>query len=132
MRIETIGEATLILGDATAILPTLDLGDGAIVSDPPYGINHTHGPRRSGGFFPTRRGGLFRGERANIHTNIKIAGDAAPFDPTWMIEGYENVLIWGANHFYPRLPERGRWLGWNKLGAKASWDSFCGYRDGLA
>lgn len=36
-RIETIGNATLYLGDCREILPTLDKVD-AVVTDPPYGI----------------------------------------------------------------------------------------------
>lgn len=36
MRIETIGDATLYLGDCLEILPTLDKVD-AVVTDPPYG-----------------------------------------------------------------------------------------------
>ena len=37
MRVETIGDATLYLGDCLEILPTLGRGD-AVVTDPPYGI----------------------------------------------------------------------------------------------
>ena len=36
-RIETIGDATLYLGDCRDILPTLGKVD-AVVTDPPYGI----------------------------------------------------------------------------------------------
>jgi DNA modification methylase len=38
VRVETIGNATLYLGDCLAILPTL-LPAGAVVTDPPYGVN---------------------------------------------------------------------------------------------
>ena len=38
-RVETIGNATLYLGDCREILPTLAKVD-AVVTDPPYGINH--------------------------------------------------------------------------------------------
>jgi len=38
MRIETIGNATLYLGDCLEILPTLGKVD-AVITDPPYGIN---------------------------------------------------------------------------------------------
>ena len=37
-RIETIGNATLYLGDCMEILPTLGKVD-AVITDPPYGIN---------------------------------------------------------------------------------------------
>jgi DNA modification methylase len=40
MRVETIGDATLYLGDCREILPTLPKVD-AVVTDPPYGIAHT-------------------------------------------------------------------------------------------
>lgn len=38
MRIETIGNATLYLGDCLEILPTLPKVD-AVITDPPYGVN---------------------------------------------------------------------------------------------
>lgn len=41
-RIETIGDATLYLGDCREILPTLGRVD-AVISDPPYGIAHKFG-----------------------------------------------------------------------------------------
>ena len=41
MRVETIGDATLYLGDCREILPTLPKVD-AVVTDPPYGDSETH------------------------------------------------------------------------------------------
>jgi DNA modification methylase len=38
MKIVTIGDATLYLGDCFEILPTLPKVD-AVITDPPYGIN---------------------------------------------------------------------------------------------
>jgi DNA modification methylase len=43
MRVERIGEATLILGDCRDVLPTLGKVD-AVVTDPPYGIAHSSAP----------------------------------------------------------------------------------------
>jgi DNA modification methylase len=40
MKVETIGDAILYLGDCREILPTLGKVD-AVVTDPPYGIGHT-------------------------------------------------------------------------------------------
>lgn len=37
---------------------------------------------------------------------------------------FENVLVWGANHYAKRLPDGGRWLAWNKLEHVESFDSF--------
>ena len=42
MRIETIGKATLYLGDCREILPTLDKVD-CVITDPPYGVNGSSG-----------------------------------------------------------------------------------------
>ena len=38
MRVETIGDATLYLGDCRDVLPTLPRVD-AVVTDPPYSAN---------------------------------------------------------------------------------------------
>lgn len=53
MRIETIGNATLYLGDCRVILPTLPKVD-AVITDPPYGIGE------DGGRFRDRKGGGHR------------------------------------------------------------------------
>ena len=45
MRVETIGDATLYLGDCLEILPTLGRVD-AVVTDPPYGIGIADNPVR--------------------------------------------------------------------------------------
>jgi len=46
MRVETIGDATLYLGDCLEILPTLEKVD-AVITDPPYGDKATHGAHLS-------------------------------------------------------------------------------------
>lgn len=47
MRIETIGPATLYLGDCRDILPTLPKVD-AVITDPPYGITYVSSWRKQG------------------------------------------------------------------------------------
>jgi len=106
--IQRIGNATLYLGDCREIMPALT-GIDAIVTDPPYGIDHIRG-----------HGGNGRWRRRN---DIAIKGDSEPFDPGPLLK-FDNVLLWGADHFYPRLPDHGRWLGWNKLGDFQPWDDF--------
>lgn len=101
--------ATLILGDSESIkLPDAD----ALVSDPPYGIGHRH----SG-----KLGAAYAGAKAKAHTE-RVIGDDKPFDPTMWLK-YPIVILWGADHYAQRLPH-GRWLTWDKLGGKESWDSF--------
>lgn len=109
-RTETIANGvTLYLGNCLDILPTLPKPD-ALVSDPPYGIAHVKGA-----------GGHGKHNRRNI---APIVGDASPFDPGPLL-GFDNVLIWGAEHYCTRLPpDAGRWLAWNKLDDMESYDSF--------
>jgi site-specific DNA-methyltransferase (adenine-specific) len=115
-RVETLAEGvTLYLGDCREVLPSLGRVD-AVVTDPPYGIGYVRG---------TARSGLHRGMGANKHAGIPIIGDDKPFDPAPFLSLCGNVMMWGADHFYKRLPDRGRWLAWNKLGTLEPWDSFC-------
>lgn len=114
--VEVIGSATLYHGDCREILPTLPQVD-AIITDPPYGIGYSHGGGRRGGQIGITAAAKERG-------NPKIVGDSEPFDPSRLISLCSNVLIFGADHFYPRLPDSGRWLAWNKLGDMQPWDSF--------
>jgi site-specific DNA-methyltransferase (adenine-specific)/modification methylase len=113
--VEKIGSATLYLGDCLQILPALPR-TGAIISDPPYGINYNH----SGG---NRFGTVGVTRAAKKRGSPKIEGDDRPFDPAALLI-FASVLIWGADHFYPRLPDSGRFLAWNKLGDLEPWDSF--------
>jgi site-specific DNA-methyltransferase (adenine-specific) len=111
-RIEHLAEGvTLHCCDCREILPTLGKVD-AVVSDPPYGIDF-------------QKGGGGQGVQAGRRIiKDKIFGDDKPFDPSEWIAFCPNVLMWGADHFYPRLPDSGRFLAWNKLGDMDSWDSF--------
>ena len=111
-----IGDATLYLGDCLEILPTLPKVD-AVVTDPPYGINFNHSGAHG------RFSGQGVTQAARARGNPPIVGDNRPFDPAPWI-AFDNVILWGADHFYTRLPCSGRWLAWNKLGGMSPWDSF--------
>lgn len=101
VREEIIGDCRLILGDCLEVLPTLH-GVDAVVSDPPYGVNHKRGKAGN------RGKGFTKGSRG-------ILNDAKPFDPAPFLDW--PAILWGANHFAQRLPH-GRWLLWDKtLGA---------------
>jgi site-specific DNA-methyltransferase (adenine-specific)/modification methylase len=94
MRVETIGNATLCLGDCLEILPTLPKVD-AVITDPPYGIG-------------------YRPYQANAIKRTSIIGDDAPFDPAPLLSiPCGAIIIWGANNFAHALP-RGGWLCWDK------------------
>ena len=99
-------------GDCREILPELGRFD-LLLTDPPYGIDYEKG----------KGGGRGAYGPAIVRRNIEpIVGDKDPFDPKPWI-GFENVILWGANHFAQQLPH-GRWIAWNKLGDKEPWDSF--------
>ena len=113
MRTETIGGATLYLGDCLEIMPTLGKVD-AVVADPPYGMANNPDSRRFSGSSPDlqkRRGqggGRFR---------EMIAGDDQPFDPTPYL-CFDRIIMWGANHYAARLPV-GTTLVWIKRNDEA-------------
>ncbi|HVR57580.1 MAG TPA: site-specific DNA-methyltransferase [Pseudolabrys sp.] len=103
-RIETIGDATMYLGDCREILPTLGKVD-AVVTDPPYGIGE------DGGRFRDRKGG---GHRVLEKMGWDTAPpDAALFDLIRSISGEQ--IVWGGNYFADKLPPSKGWLYWQKL-----------------
>lgn len=86
--------------DCRNVLPHL-AGIDAVVTDPPYGIQHkTNYKRFSGGMHDKR----------NDHQ--PILGDEQPFDPSPWLD-FPKVVLWGANCFSDRLP-MGSWLVWCK------------------
>lgn len=86
MHKEVIGNATLYCGDCRDI----ELPDGAIISDPPYGMDwNTDFTRFTAG--NSRRG---------IGTKHKrIINDKTAFDPLPFLE-FKEVILFGANHFW--------------------------------
>jgi site-specific DNA-methyltransferase (adenine-specific) len=114
VRVEHIGDATLYLGDCQELLPRFD-GDVAVVADPPYGIWFRHSG--CGNQFPVDRGG--RKSRVPRFAKISIVGDKEGCDPGPMLR-FEEVIIWGANHFADQLPASSRWLVWDKRDGMAS------------
>ena len=106
MRVETIGLATLYLGDCREIAPTLER-PAAVISDPPYGValnTRTAGTRR-------HRGQAFGLTRSADFP--AVIGDEAPFDVSCWLGAADAVVLWGANHF-GMMPGASRWLVWDK------------------
>ena len=95
MRIETIGLATLYLGDCREVLPTLAPCD-LILTDPPYGIGIAANPVRQ--------------------AHEKMEWDAEP-PSAWLFglmqERARNLIVWGGNYF--PLPPSQTFLVWDKM-----------------
>lgn len=104
MRIETIGNATLYLGDCREILPTLPKVD-AVITDPPYGIGE--------------HGGGFRGRKGqNIRVHENLGWDKMRPEPetfALILAAAPMHIIWGGNYFADMLPPSKGWLYWQKL-----------------
>lgn len=121
MRIETIGNATLYLGDCRDILPTLPKVD-AVITDPPYGIGRDGKPKSSsanGGHKGYEFHGWDSGRPCREVFEMILA--AAPVH-----------IIWGGNYFADMLPPEPKWLAWNKgqridqADAELAWTSLGG------
>jgi site-specific DNA-methyltransferase (adenine-specific) len=97
---------TLYLGDAHVIAPTLQ-HIAALITDPPYGVAYDFTkPRRS-------RRPLQPGTTTGSSWDRNIIGDDQPFNPAPWLQ-YPQVILWGANHYASRLPDRPAWLVWDK------------------
>lgn len=103
MRVETIGNATLYLGDCREILPTLGRVD-AVVTDPPYGIGKD-GQKQSTGVHGGRKAYDFLGWD-------KCRPSREVFDA--ILNAAHCHIIWGGNYFADFLPPSGKWLVWDK------------------
>ena len=99
-----IGNAKLYLGDCREILPTLT-GIDAVVTDPPYGIDHGKSGKFSAshGWSKNREKIIWdqtRPPKESIDLCLKLA---------------KTVVIWGGNYFTDWLPPSMCWLIWDKV-----------------
>lgn len=95
MRVETIGRATLYLGDCRDILPTLGKVD-AVVTDPPYGIGASAGVGKYG--------------RLKVADDLQWDNEAPDLSALLAME--VPTIIWGGNYFV--LPPSRCFLVWDK------------------
>lgn len=101
-RIETIGNATLYLGDCRDILPTLPKVD-AVITDPPYGL----GEKMKGGTWG-----------AKPEFKEMVVWDNAPpsvEDLLAIVAKARVSVMWGGNYY--GLPPSRCWLVWDKSNA---------------
>lgn len=77
-------------------LPKVDL----VLADPPYGMDwNTDSRRFSGG----KSAKIRRHPRGSGKKHKRVYGDDKMFDPSpWL--GFDNVVLWGSNHYGSRLP----------------------------
>lgn len=106
MKVETIGNATLYLGDCLEILPTLPHMD-LILTDPPYGLG-IDGQKETKNRNPKhdRKGYEFLGWDDR---------PPCPYAFEMMFFKSSHQIIWGGNYFVDRFrtPTKG-WLFWDK------------------
>lgn len=96
---------TIYHGDCREVLP---LEADAILTDPPYGIAYSPGEGGRGW------NGQGRGWGKTFAGDGLVVGDAEPFDPKPVLALNVPTILWGANHYAPRLPVSTRWLVWDK------------------
>ena len=101
MRIETIGNATLYLGDCREILPTLPKVD-AVITDPPYGI----------GSWSSTGGNSLSAQEAADANAWDVAPEADVFHS--LREVSDEQVFWGGNYFIAHLGNCRAPLLWDK------------------
>lgn len=107
----------LHLGDCLEVMKSIpDKSIDAVITDPPYGMNLATNYRER------KRGAL-----AQCHNFLPIVGDNKPFDPNWLLK-YKTVLLFGANYYADKLPNKSGWLVWDKLNGLESKRKF-GFND---
>lgn len=90
---------TIYHSDSREWIPDAD----TLITDPPYGIAYRGG----------QGGNLIHSKRHR--KSEKVSGDAGPFDPSPFLH-FPNVAMFGAQHYYPRLPKGGTFHVWDKRG----------------
>jgi len=102
MRVETIGDATLYLGDCRDILPTLAPVD-LVLTDPPYGIGEAAGKNKSRGLMAVSKD----------YGDDQWDNEPPPDDLIDAIRAKGRYqIMFGGNYF--TLPPSSCWLVWDK------------------
>src|SRR4249919_3355895 len=110
-RVEVIGRATLYLGDARVILPTLGAVD-AVVTDPPYGIGEAGGNAAN----RQRKPGGASKALADQREYAALDWDNEPIDAEFMAQIRQKgkwLIIFGGNYY--ECPPAKCWLVWDKV-----------------
>jgi len=87
---------TLYHGDCAELVPAIGPSAfDAVITDPPYGVNHRPGNNRLS------------------KIGVGILNDEAPPAIGWI--ALFPAVIWGANNFFDQLPRSTGWLIWDKI-----------------
>ncbi len=87
-----------------------------IHGDPPYGVNEKTNRAATGRGLQAgtkRRRDAGRGP-INIRDFPPVVGDDGPFDPAPLLALDRPTVLWGANHYAPRVPASPSWILWDK------------------
>ncbi len=115
-----LGNHRLLCGDSTNVQHVERLMGGEkadmVFTDPPYGISivkaGTVGASARSGFVGAKNA---PGPVARARSYRPIEGDDDPFDPNLILGlGFKTIILWGANHYASKLPDRPQWLIWDK------------------
>jgi len=102
---------TIYHGDCREILPSLPRVD-LVLTDPPYGFNYNPSRKRA-------TVNIQKGLKLRDREWTQIHGESEPFEPQpWL--GFDQVILWGANHYADKLPASAGWLVWDKRDGVAS------------
>ena len=110
---------TLFCAKWEDILPQLTERVELLLSDPPWGVNlntRTKTTKRGRNANKGFRGDMMAVDMPSIHNDDK------PFEPAQFLN-YPKVILWGGIHFANRLPNRARWIVWDKRCGSASDDN---------
>jgi site-specific DNA-methyltransferase (adenine-specific)/modification methylase len=105
-------DIVLLHGDCLEMLPLFEPNSiDLVLTDPPYGLNlstdnssRVHRPYD---------------KKCGANTYPPVIGDDRPFDPSPLLI-FDDLILWGGNHYASRLPDSHFWLAWDRKDSKAA------------